>query len=50
MLLSLVTHGDEYEIMVGAHKTVDGTVECQMHVGGGVVFFGYADIGTCIYH
>ena len=36
MLLSLVTHADGYEIMVGAHNTVDATVECQMHVGGGV--------------
>ena len=41
MLLSLVTHANGYEIMVGAHNTVDATVECQMHVGGGVAFFGY---------
>ena len=41
MLLSLVTHADRYKIMVGAYNTVDATVECQMHVGGGVVFFGY---------
>ena len=38
MLLSLVTHADGYEIMVGAHNTVDATVECQMHMGGYVVF------------
>ena len=50
VLLSLVTRVDGYEIMVGGHNTVDVTTECQMHVGGGVVFFGYADIGTCIYH
>ena len=38
MLLSLVAHAGEYRMMVGAHNTV----ECQMHVGGCVVFFGYA--------
>ena len=37
MLLSLVAHADGYRMMVGAHNTV----ECQMHVGDGVVFFGY---------
>ena len=37
MLLSLVAHADGYMMMVGAHNTV----ECQMHVGGGVVFFGH---------
>ena len=37
MLLSLVTHADGYMMMLGAHNTV----ECQMHMGGGVVFFGY---------
>ena len=37
MLLSLVAHVDGYRMMVGAHNTV----ECQMHVGGGVVFFEY---------
>ena len=41
MLLSLVPHADEDWIMVGAHNTVDVTVECQMHVGGYVVLFGY---------
>ena len=46
---SLVAHADEYKIMVGAHNTVDVTAECQMHVGGGVVLFGCADVGTCIY-
>ena len=40
MLLSLVTHAGGYRMMVGAHNTV----ECQMHVGGCVVFFGY---GRC---
>ena len=35
MLLSLVAHASGYRMMVGAHNTV----ECQMHVGGGVVFF-----------
>ena len=34
MLLSLVAHVDGYKMMVGAHNTVDVTVECQMHVGG----------------
>ena len=37
ILLSLVAHAGGYRMMVGAHNTV----ECQMHVGGGVVFFGY---------
>ena len=37
MLLSLVAHVGGYRMMVGAHNTV----ECQMHMGGGVVFFGY---------
>ena len=37
MLLSLVAHACGYRMMVGAHNTI----ECQMHVGGGVVFFGY---------
>ena len=37
MLLILVAHAGEYMMMVGAHNTV----ECQMHVGGGVVFFEY---------
>ena len=40
MLLSLVAHAGGYSMMVGAHNTV----ECQMHVGGCVVFFGY---GRC---
>ena len=39
MLLSLVVHADEDWIMVGAHNTVDVTVEHQVHVGGCVVFF-----------
>ena len=37
MLLSLVAHAGGYRTMVGAHNTV----ECQMHVRGGVVFFGH---------
>ena len=37
MLLSLAAHASEYKMMVGAHNTV----ECQMHVGGGIVFFGH---------
>ena len=37
MLLSLVAHAGRYRMMVGAHNTV----ECQMHVGGCVVFFCY---------
>ena len=41
MFLSLVAHADEDWIMVGAHNTVDVTVECQVHVGGRV------DVGTC---
>ena len=39
MLLILVAHADEDRILVGAHNTVDVTVECQVHVGGYVVFF-----------
>ena len=34
MLLSFVAHAGGYKIMVGAHNTVDVTVECQVHVGG----------------
>ena len=37
MLLSRVAHASGYRMMVGTHNTV----ECQMHVGGGVVFFGH---------
>ena len=39
MLLGSVAHAGGYKIMVGAHNTVDVTVECQMHVGGCVAFF-----------
>ena len=46
MLLSFVAHAGGYKIMVGAHNTVDVTVECQMHVGGYVVLFRY---GRCRY-
>ena len=35
MLLSLVVHTSGYRMMVSAHNTI----ECQMYVGGGVVFF-----------
>ena len=34
MLLSLAAHNGGYEMIVGAHNTVDVTVECHMHVGG----------------
>ena len=46
MFLSLVAHADKDWIMVGTHNTVDVTVECQMHVGGRVAFFGN---GRCQY-
>ena len=36
-LLSLATHVDGYKMIIGTHNTV----ECQMHVGGCVVFFRY---------
>ena len=39
MLWSLVAHTDEDRTMVGAHNTVDVTVECQVHVGGCGIFF-----------
>ena len=39
MFLSLVAHADENWIMVNDHNTVDVTIECQVHVGGYVVFF-----------
>ena len=34
MFLNLVAHASGYRMMVGAHNIVD----CQMHVGGYVVF------------
>ena len=37
MLIILVAHAGGYRMMVD----VDNTVECQMHVGDCVVFFGY---------
>ena len=46
MFLSLVAHADEDWIMVGAPNTVDVAVECQMHMGGCVGFFGK---GGCRY-
>ena len=39
MLLNFIAHAGRYKIMVGAHNTVDVTVECQMPVGGCVAFF-----------
>ena len=39
MLLSFVAHAGGYKNMVGAHNTIDVTVECQMHVGDCVAFF-----------
>ena len=42
LLLNLAAHAGGYKTMVGAHNTV----ECQMHVGGCVVFFRY---GKCRY-
>ena len=43
--LSLVAHADGRRIMVGAHNTIDVTVECQMHVVSS--YSGMADIGIC---
>jgi len=37
MLPSLAAYTGGYRMMVGGHNTV----ECQMHVRGCVVFFGY---------
>ena len=39
VLLSFVAHAGGYKIMVGAHNTIDVTVECHMHVGGRVASF-----------
>ena len=41
LLLSLVAHAGGYKTIVGAHNTVDVTIECQMHIGGCVAFFRY---------
>ena len=41
-LLSPAAHAGGYQMMVGSHNIV----ECQMHVGGCVVFFWY---GRCRY-
>ena len=46
VLLSLFAHAGGYKMMVGAHNTVDVTVECQVHMGGCVGFFGK---GGCRY-
>ena len=50
MLLSLVAHADGCWIMVDAHNTVDVTVECQMHVRGYVVLFGYVRYQYLLYY
>ena len=39
MLLGFVAHAGGYKIMAGAYNTVDVTIECQVHMGGYVVFF-----------
>ena len=39
MFLSLAAHADEDRIVVGPHNAVDVTVECQVLVGDGAVFF-----------
>ena len=39
MFLSLVAHADEDQIVVGPHNAVDVTVDCQVHVEDGAVFF-----------
>ena len=49
MFLSLVAHADEDWIMVGAPNTIDVAVECQMCMGGRVIFFRKDDAGTCKY-
>ena len=46
ILLNFVAHVGGYKIMVGAHNTINVTIECQMYVGGYVVLFGY---GRCRY-
>ena len=43
MLPSLVAHVGGYRMMIGALNTV----ECQMHVEGCVVFFGYGIVDAC---
>ena len=50
MLQSFVAHAGRYKIMVGAHNTVDVTVECQMHVGGYVVLFAYGRYRYLLYY
>ena len=50
MLLSLVAHADGYKKMVGAHNTIDVTIECQMYVGGYVVLFGYGRYRYLLYY
>ena len=49
MLLSFVAHAGGYKIMVGAHNTVDVTIECQMHMGGYVILFGYGRYQYLLY-
>ena len=50
MLLNFITHADGYKIMVGAHNTVDVTLECQMHVGGYIILFGYGRYRYLLYY
>ena len=51
MLLSFVSYAGGYKIMVGAHNTVDVTVECRMHVWEVVLpSSGMVDVGTCKYY
>ena len=50
MLLGFVAHAGGYKIMVGAHNTIDVTVEYQMHVGGYVVLFGYGRYQYLLYY
>ena len=50
LLLSLVAYAGGYRTMVGAHNTIDVTVEYQMHVGGYVVLFGYGRYQYLLYY
>ena len=47
MLFSLVVHADGDRIMVGAHNTVDVTVECQVTWEVTLSSSGRVDVGTC---
>ena len=50
MLLGFVAHVGGYKITVGAHSTIDVTIECQMHVGGYVDLFGYGRYRYLLYY